>query len=130
MWLTHRCCSKRMDDELLKRIRRFRTDYFPQYQGQFKALVEQGQHPTILFVGCSDSRLLPYMLTGAGPGELFIVATPIGNLSDITHRAVETLRSVDAVICEDTRHSGKLLSHLAISKPCWTQVSTRPLANC
>ena len=62
-----------MDDELLKRIRRFRTDYFPQYQGQFKALVEQGQHPTILFVGCSDSRLLPYMLTGAGPGELFIV---------------------------------------------------------
>ena len=73
MWLTHRCCSKRMDDELLKRIRRFRTDYFPQYQGQFKALVEQGQHPTILFVGCSDSRLLPYMLTGAGPGELFIV---------------------------------------------------------
>ena len=73
MWLTHRCCSKRMDDELLKRIRRFRTDYFPQYQGQFKALVEQGQHPTILFGGCSDSRLLPYMLTGAGPGELFIV---------------------------------------------------------
>ena len=62
-----------MDDDLLKRIRRFRTDYFPQHQGQFKELVEQGQHPTILFVGCSDSRLLPYMLTGSGPGELFIV---------------------------------------------------------
>ena len=62
-----------MDDDLLKRIRRFRTDYFPQYQGQFKELVEQGQHPTTLFVGCSDSRLLPYLLTGAGPGELFIV---------------------------------------------------------
>ncbi len=62
-----------MDDELLQRIRRFRTDYFPQYQGQFKDLVEQGQHPTTLFVGCSDSRLVPYLLTGAGPGELFIV---------------------------------------------------------
>ncbi|MDQ5925698.1 MAG: carbonic anhydrase [Pseudomonadota bacterium] len=62
-----------MDDDLLNRIRRFRTDYFPQYQGQFKELVEQGQRPTILFVGCSDSRLLPYMLTGSGPGELFIV---------------------------------------------------------
>lgn len=62
-----------MDDDLLKRIRRFRTDYFPQYEGQFKDLVEQGQHPTTLFVGCSDSRLLPYLLTGAGPGELFIV---------------------------------------------------------
>ena len=62
-----------MDDELLKRIKRFRTDYFPKYEGQFKELVAQGQHPTILFVGCSDSRLVPYMLTGAGPGELFIV---------------------------------------------------------
>lgn len=62
-----------MDDELLKRIRRFQTDFFPQYQDRFKHLVEQGQHPTILFVGCSDSRLVPYMLTGTGPGELFIV---------------------------------------------------------
>lgn len=62
-----------MDDELLKRIRRFQTDFFPQYQERFKHLVEQGQHPTILFVGCSDSRLVPYMLTGTGPGELFIV---------------------------------------------------------
>ena len=62
-----------MDDELLQRIRRFRTDYFPQYQGQFQELVDQGQHPTMLFIGCSDSRLLPYMLTGSGPGELFIV---------------------------------------------------------
>jgi carbonic anhydrase len=35
--------------------------------------VRDGQHPTILFIGCSDSRLLPYLLTGAGPGELFIV---------------------------------------------------------
>ncbi|HYR24353.1 MAG TPA: carbonic anhydrase [Aquabacterium sp.] len=62
-----------MDDELLQRIRRFRTDYFPQHQDHFRELVEQGQHPSTLFVGCSDSRLLPYMLTGAGPGELFIV---------------------------------------------------------
>ena len=33
----------------------------------------QGQHPKTLFIGCSDSRLVPYMLTGAGPGELFLV---------------------------------------------------------
>jgi carbonic anhydrase len=62
-----------MPDELLSRLRRFNTDYFPQYQAQFKDLVEQGQHPTTLFIGCSDSRLVPYMLTGAGPGELFLV---------------------------------------------------------
>ncbi|MEJ6005243.1 carbonic anhydrase [Paucibacter sp. AS339] len=62
-----------MPDELLTRLRRFNTDYFPQYQAQFRDLVDQGQHPTTLFIGCSDSRLVPYMLTGAGPGELFLV---------------------------------------------------------
>jgi len=60
-------------DELLQRLRRFHDDYFPGAQDQFKTLVEEGQHPSILFIGCSDSRLVPYLLTGTGPGELFIV---------------------------------------------------------
>jgi len=50
-------------------------------------------------------------------GTLFIVATPIGNLNDITYRAVETLNSIDIVLAEDTRHSKKLLKHLNIAKP-------------
>lgn len=62
-----------MPDELLERLRRFHDDYFPQYEAQFKGLVDQGQRPTTLFIGCSDSRLVPYLLTGAGPGELFLV---------------------------------------------------------
>ena len=49
-------------------------------------------------------------------GTLFIVATPIGNLDDITFRAVEVLKSVDIILAEDTRHSKKLLLHLNISK--------------
>ena len=49
-------------------------------------------------------------------GTLFIVATPIGNLDDITFRAFEVLKNVDFVLAEDTRHSKKLLSHLDISK--------------
>jgi carbonic anhydrase len=62
-----------MPDELLERLRRFHDDAFPQYREQFQALVDSGQHPTTLFIGCSDSRLVPYLLTGAGPGELFLV---------------------------------------------------------
>ncbi len=60
-------------DELLQRLRRFHDQTFPGVQEQFQNLVRDGQHPTILFIGCSDSRLVPYLLTGAGPGELFIV---------------------------------------------------------
>ena len=50
-------------------------------------------------------------------GTLFIVATPIGNLGDITFRAVEILKSIDIILAEDTRHSKKLLKHLNIAKP-------------
>jgi len=51
-------------------------------------------------------------------GTLTIVATPIGNLSDMVPRAVQTLQSANLIACEDTRHSKKLLDHFSIDKPC------------
>ena len=51
---------------------------------------------------------------------VYFIATPIGNLAEITFRAVETLKSVEAIFCEDTRHSQILLNHYGISKPLYS----------
>jgi 16S rRNA (cytidine1402-2'-O)-methyltransferase len=54
----------------------------------------------------------------SAPGSLTLVATPIGNLGDITVRALEVLKTASVILAEDTRHSRRLLNHYAISTPC------------
>jgi len=66
-------------DELLDGLGNFRSGYFAEHRKEYRELVSHGQHPRTLFVGCSDSRVSPQLLTGAGPGELFVLRN-VGNL--------------------------------------------------
>ncbi len=67
------------DPELLRRLARFEKKFFPRYEKTYRRLVDEGQHPKTLFIGCSDSRIVPHALMNCGPGDLFI-ARNVGNL--------------------------------------------------
>ncbi len=65
----------------------------------------------------APSKAVDATSAGGAPGTLFVVATPIGNLADLSPRARDTLAGVDAICAEDTRHTRQLLAHFGIDRP-------------
>jgi len=65
-------------DDLLRRLSLFEKQFFPRYEKTYRRLVDEGQQPKTLFIGCSDSRIVPFALMDCGPGDLFI-ARNVGN---------------------------------------------------
>ncbi len=97
--------------ELIKGNQSFKNFYFKSHEKEFLNLVKDGQNPKVLFIGCSDSRVIPNLIINTGPGELFVVRN-IGNFvppyspDDDYHGtaaaieyAVEVLNVEDIIVC-------------------------------
>lgn len=100
-----------MSHELLKGLNRFSKEHFPEFRERYRSLVDEGQKPGTLFIGCSDSRVVPSVITDSGPGDLFVVRN-VGNIVpsyevDEGHHgvsaaidfAVDVLHVKDIVVC-------------------------------
>jgi carbonic anhydrase len=100
-----------MPKRLLEGLERFRREHFPRYREHYRMLVSEGQKPSTLFIGCSDSRVVPDVLTDSMPGELFVVRN-VGNFvppyeADSGHHGVSAaiefatvvLGVTDIVVC-------------------------------
>ncbi|MEA3491102.1 MAG: carbonic anhydrase [Campylobacterota bacterium] len=98
-------------EEFEKGHEAFRAVKFKENENRFKTLTEEGQNPKALFIGCSDSRVMPAMITGSGPGDLFIIRN-IGNFvapyqpdanyhatASAIEYAISVLELTDIIVC-------------------------------
>lgn len=100
-------------ERLHQGIHHFQANYFAKNRALFERLAESGQRPETLFITCSDSRVIPELITNAAPGELFIVRN-VGNIVPDVHRgvvggvsaaiefAVEVLNVESVIVCGHT----------------------------
>ena len=93
-------------------LEQFRSEHYPRLEDRFRRLAEEGQTPHTLFIGCSDSRVLPDLLADAGPGELFVLRNVGGlvpprgsdpSVAAAVEYAVRILEVPDIVVCGHSR---------------------------
>jgi carbonic anhydrase len=107
-----------MPHHLIEALQRFKRETFPRYRDHYRQLVDEGQKPRTLFIGCADSRVVPDMLLDAGPGELFLVRNvaalvPPHEPDGAYHAtaagiefAVQSLQVTDIVVCGHSHCGG------------------------
>lgn len=97
---------------LTEGLEQFRSEHYPRLEDRFRRLAEEGQTPHTLFIGCSDSRVLPDLLADAGPGELFVLRNVGGlvpprgsdpSVAAAVEYAVRVLEVPDIVVCGHSR---------------------------
>lgn len=107
-----------MPKKFIEGLQHFERRHFPDRAATFRRLVIEGQKPSALFIGCSDSRVVPELLTGAAPGDLFMLRN-VGNMVLPYHDgigddscaaaieyAVDVLRVRDIIVCGHTHCGG------------------------
>jgi carbonic anhydrase len=102
--------------KLVDGVHAFRAQYFARHRRLFRRLVEGGQHPEVLFITCSDSRVVPNLITSTEPGDLFLVrnvgnvvphVTVPGGTAAAIEYAVEVLGVTNVIVCGHT-HCGAI----------------------
>lgn len=102
--------------KLVDGVHAFQTHYFAEHRGLFRRLAQRGQSPETLFITCSDSRVVPDLITSASPGDLFIVrnvgnvvphVTNPGGTAAAIEYAVEVLGVANVIVCGHT-HCGAI----------------------
>jgi carbonic anhydrase len=102
--------------KLVDGVHAFRGQYFAKHRGLFRKLAERGQHPEALFITCSDSRVVPNLITSTEPGDLFLVrnignvvphVTVPGGTAAAIEYAVEVLGVPHVIVCGHT-HCGAI----------------------
>ncbi len=142
-----------MTDPILERSHALRTEFFENEQELLNSLASQGQFPDAMFIGCSDSRVVPESLTGARPGDLFVarvvanIVPPYGTGQNAVGAAVEYavlhLKVKHLIVCGHTDCGGiKALDHpvnmatepaianwIEFARPAQTRVDARGLSD-